>query len=55
MTIYIPLIYFEVVEEDREIADVIFHGFYKKEDAMMIHPEASIIEVKTDGFNPKDN
>lgn len=55
MTIYIPLVYFETAEEDKEIADCIFHGFYTLEDAKILHPTATIITVETDSFNYQDN
>lgn len=46
MTIYIPSVYFELDEFDRDVADVILHGFFKKEDAQLVYPNAEILTVE---------
>lgn len=55
MKIYVPLIIFELNEEEAEIADVILNGFYNYEDAKMIYPHAEVLEIEVSKENIQDN
>lgn len=50
MTIYVPRVYFELDEADRDVADVLLHGFFRKEDAELVYPalEITTIEINLD-------
>lgn len=50
MTIYVPRVYFELDEADRDVADVLLHGFFQKEDAELVYPalEITTIEINLD-------
>lgn len=55
MIVYVPLILYELDEEDSAIADGVLNWYYNEEDAKMMHPDASIIKLEVDEINPQDN
>jgi len=55
MRIFVPLVVFELDGDDSEIADVILNGYYSREDAEMIHPNAEILEINIGEVNAQAN
>lgn len=54
--IYVPKIFFELDGDQKDIADVIFQGYYDKKDAQMIYPNIDIIEMEVEERPlPSDN
>jgi len=56
MVLYVPLVYFDVPEEEKAVCDFVLQVYLNAEDARLAHPNADIMELPVDnGVDPSLN
>lgn len=55
MKVFVPLIFFAVSEDDKEICDGVMQCFHSLDDLQMLYPDTKYLEVSVSEFNVHDN
>jgi len=55
MKLFVPLIFYEVSEEDKEVCDGVLQCFYDLKDMRILYPDVDYLEVDVSKPNIHDN